>query len=363
MQTIHLDLAVRTVPPMIHAKQGDIGRKFQAILTDNGKAFTVPDDAVFTVWYTGTSGEGNYSGIGDNCAVTVDGNTVVVELITQMLKCRGGGTLCLTLNDTDGSQIGLWNLPYIVEAVPGYDSAEAQMHYTALSEVAQRAVEAAATFSTDSDLTDAGKAADAKATGDALNQKAPDGFGLGGEIINDVSYVADLNNSGLMTGYYYCSVSTENVPDDSFGGGPLYVLNWRNNALVWQQLMNNDLTETYTRRFKDGVWGPWEYHNPPMNFGVEYRTPERYNGMPVYTKLVNCGTATNGAVINWTSVNVIRHCGRIGNVPTPALSGSLSEPTLYAFFYVNNSGAKICINENSEVTGKQAYCQIWYTKE
>ena len=363
MQTIRLDLAEKGLPQMIYAKQADVGRKFKAIITDNGAPYTIADDAVFTVWYSGTSGEGNYSGIGEKSAITVEGNAVVVELITQMLTCRGGGTMCLTLHDTEGNQIGFWNLPYLVEAVPGYESKEAKNHYTALSEVAQRAVEAAATFSTDTDLTDAGKAADAKATGDALSEKAPDGFGLGGVISNDVSYVADLNNSGLMTGYYYCTVGTANAPDDSFGGGPLYVLNWHNDQMVMQRLMNNNLSETYTRRCVAGVWEPWEYHNPAMKVGVEYRTPERYNGLPVYTKLVNCGAATNGAVKNWTSINVIRHSGRIGNVPTPALSGSLTEPALYAFFYVNNSGAKICINDNSEVVGKQAYCQIWYTKE
>lgn len=40
-----------------------------------------------------------------------------------------------------------------------------------------------------------------------------------------------------------------------------------------------------------GVFGPWEWLNPPMTVGVEYRTTERYNGKPVYTKLVDCGYA------------------------------------------------------------------------
>lgn len=36
----------------------------------------------------------------------------------------------------------------------------------------------------------------------------------------------------------------------------------------------------------DGVWMGWEYENPPMVSGVEYRTTERYNGKAVYVKLV-----------------------------------------------------------------------------
>lgn len=40
---------------------------------------------------------------------------------------------------------------------------------------------------------------------------------------------------------------------------------------------------------KDDVWGDWEYENPPMTLGVEYRTTERYQGKPVYVKVVDCG--------------------------------------------------------------------------
>ena len=37
----------------------------------------------------------------------------------------------------------------------------------------------------------------------------------------------------------------------------------------------------------DGVWTPWEWQNPSMEVGVEYRTTERWNGKPIYRKLVN----------------------------------------------------------------------------
>lgn len=38
------------------------------------------------------------------------------------------------------------------------------------------------------------------------------------------------------------------------------------------------------------VWGEWEWVNPPMQLGVEYRTTERYLGKPVYVKVVDCGS-------------------------------------------------------------------------
>ena len=36
----------------------------------------------------------------------------------------------------------------------------------------------------------------------------------------------------------------------------------------------------------DGAWNPVEWVNPPMRPGEEYRTTERWNGKPVYRKLV-----------------------------------------------------------------------------
>ena len=43
------------------------------------------------------------------------------------------------------------------------------------------------------------------------------------------------------------------------------------------------------RIYSNFGWQPWEYVNPPMQLGVEYRTPERYNGKPVYVMAVDGG--------------------------------------------------------------------------
>ena len=45
----------------------------------------------------------------------------------------------------------------------------------------------------------------------------------------------------------------------------------------------------------NGAWSPVEHENPPMVLGVEYRTTERYNGKPVYVKLVDCGALPNAS--------------------------------------------------------------------
>ena len=194
MQTIHLDVSNKGVVPAIYAKQGDVGRKFRAVITDNGEAYDIPADALLSVWYSGTSGEGNYSMIGENSAFSIEGNAVIVELITQMLTNPGGGNVCLVMNRQDGTQIGTWNIPYIVEQLPGMGSSAAEQYFTALSEVAgkaaesaAKAAEAAATFETDTSLSVAGKAADAAATGGALAGAALKAYPVGAIYMSLVS--------------------------------------------------------------------------------------------------------------------------------------------------------------------------------
>lgn len=141
MQTIYLDISIRKVPLAVFAKQGDVGRKFKAVIMDGGVSYTIPEGAQLSVWYSGSSGEGNYTAIGERSAFHVQGNTVEVEMIAQMLTNKGGGMLCLVINTADGEQVGLWNVPYAVEEVPGIDSPEAGQHFTAFSEAVAKIAE------------------------------------------------------------------------------------------------------------------------------------------------------------------------------------------------------------------------------
>ena len=298
MQTIHLDVSNKGVVPAIYAKQGDVGRKFRAVITDNGEAYDIPADALLSVWYSGTSGEGNYSMIGENSAFSIDGNTVTVELITQMLTNPGGGNVCLVMNRQDGTQIGTWNIPYIVEQLPGMGSSAAEQYFTALteaaakaSESAAKAAEAAATFETDESLSVAGKAADAATTGAALAGKAPAGYGLGGEAEQkDWSEVDSITANGTyrfngihqtINGIYVTSATMLVI---NFGGSYCtQILRTVENA--------SGHYKSYTLvRSKGAIgWDGWECPDPPMQGETEYRTTERFYGKPVYCKSFTCG--------------------------------------------------------------------------
>lgn len=138
MQTIYLDISNKGVVPTVYAKQNDVGRKFAVILTDSGLPYIPEIGSVFSVWYKGASGEGNYTDIGNKSAFSLNGNKVEVEMIVQMLSAHGDGILCLTLNSPNGNQISSWNIPYICEIVPGFESEGAKEYYTAFSESVEK---------------------------------------------------------------------------------------------------------------------------------------------------------------------------------------------------------------------------------
>lgn len=115
---------------------------------------------------------------------------------------------------------------------------------------------------------------------------APGGYGLGGEI-TDIGATSVDNISG--TGWYW---GYNGLPD-GFGYSPIHHIERNANYItqIAYSLTNvSNWGAICVRREKTGgVWQPWEWENPPMVADVEYRTTERYNGKPVYTKLVDFG--------------------------------------------------------------------------
>jgi len=143
MQTFTLDLSNKRVVPLLYAKQKDTGAKIQIAITDNDKEYAIPAGTSFSVWYSGTSGAGNYVEINGKSAFSVSGNKVTVELIYQMLANPGEHLMCLVMSGTGGTRLGLWNIPYFVEGIPGENSQVAQQYYDAFVYAQQKAERAA----------------------------------------------------------------------------------------------------------------------------------------------------------------------------------------------------------------------------
>lgn len=120
------------------------------------------------------------------------------------------------------------------------------------------------------------------------------------------------------------------------------------------------------RRIIKGTAGAWEWVDPPMLAGVEYRTTERWLGHPVYTQLVNCGRATNNKEIKLSSLGLettmIRFCGTMNYAAMPFhMTTSFFGDTSAWFCVTQNRITVMC--GSSIVSGEHyMHCRVWYIK-
>lgn len=132
----------------------------------------------------------------------------------------------------------------------------------------------------------------------ALREKAPDGYGLGetNGCPIDPSVEGGLNTA-IKCGWYYFggSGTIANAPSIPNGGYGSLLVTSRGAGNTITQMCFFETYTTIAIRYRFGSeWQPWEYINPPMALGVEYRTTERYLGKPVYVKLIDCGNLPDG---------------------------------------------------------------------
>ena len=127
---------------------------------------------------------------------------------------------------------------------------------------------------------------------------APAGFVSGGFSVTELGQIG----SGLLN--YYSSMSNLTIKNiyievdanglELSGGRWMATIYRQHGSLAVVKAL--DLINDYERQtiITNGVVGEWEWVNPPMALGVEYRTTERYMGKPVYAKCVNYGYITAG---------------------------------------------------------------------
>lgn len=126
---------------------------------------------------------------------------------------------------------------------------------------------------------------------------APGGFGLGGNIVYAPTNSDGVPDANLIdaTGFYLAQANVGS-------GGWNYIFHMQypsDDALQFGSFVNG--TSYKLRKKISGVWQPWEWVNPPMAMGVEYRTTERYLGKPVYVKAFNVSSLPNNSSL---SVNI-----------------------------------------------------------
>lgn len=202
---------------------------------------------------------------------------------------------------------------------------------------------------------------------------APDGFGLGKGTAHEV--VPDCNDVKL-SGLYIMSSNTTNYPTLIPNGQySLLRVSARTVDAILQEVfcvgIDGQSDFSAVRSYgSTGVWSPWEYVNPPMNLGVEYRTTERYLGKPVYVKMINCGKLPNAGlktvnigvsglekVIDISGCVVDASNGDFYSIPATNFDASVHNVGLYA-----TGPQSIAISTQSDRSSYSAYVKVKYTK-
>ena len=138
---------------------------------------------------------------------------------------------------------------------------------------------------------------------------------------------------------------------------------WRANASYGTAKI--DSYDTNARRIRiitGGVWQPWEYPDPPMYLGTEYRTTARWQGKPVYTKLVDFGVLPNAGTRSvahgCSAARILRAEGQASNGQAfPICGGGFYNISLRVGL------TSIDIDTDYNYSDCTATVQLWYTKE
>ena len=106
------------------------------------------------------------------------------------------------------------------------------------------------------------------------------------------------------------------------------------------------------------AWQPFEWEHPPMQLGVEYRTTERYQQLPIYTKAVNFGAAPN------TTSKTVEH-GITGFNQCVDVSGILGGANLIGHKNIVGilvNASQITIEADADLSRSNVYVILKYTK-
>lgn len=186
MQKIRIDFDNPGLPQHISAVENDSqSRFFQATLYENGKAYTAPEGATYSIMYHGfgPQNQGWYDtindGAGKRAACAVSGNVVTCEIARQALQVPGHVSIVLCVTTGKGYMLKSWPIECDCKN-DRYDSTAEIQSFFYITQVSNedwnRAIQALEGLKNtiDPTLSLSGKAADAKATGDAVGQLKED---------------------------------------------------------------------------------------------------------------------------------------------------------------------------------------------
>jgi hypothetical protein len=186
MQKIRIDFDNPGLPQHISAVENDSqSRFFQAMLYENGKAYTAPEGAAYSIMYRGfgPQNQGWYDtindGAGKRAACSVSGNVVTCEIARQALQVPGHVSIVLCVTTGKGYMLKSWPIECDCKN-DRYDSTAEIQSFFYVTQISNeswtQAIQAVEELKNtiDPTLSLSGKAADAKATGDKIGQLKED---------------------------------------------------------------------------------------------------------------------------------------------------------------------------------------------
>lgn len=182
-----------------------------------------------------------------------------------------------------------------------------------------------------------------------------------GDAVPYGGYCADCH-AITVGGMYYVDENTLNKPSGITAGAILHAQTCEtvNGTDIYLTMKGGaNIVYCYYSSWAK-AWQPWEWENPPMAVGVEYRTTERFLGKPVYVKVFDCGLIPHGGthIVHGISGDYLKV--RYFSGCTPFFYGTDPGNSEYDT-WVTVSSNDIFIYRKAS-TASQTYCTIFYTK-
>ena len=180
-------------------------------------------------------------------------------------------------------------------------------------------------------------------------------------LANMPNYTARLVRAypPMTYGYSASTLSVLYKTDDNYAG--VFNLGSQDVSLCGWRMIKL----LYPSTAPDPVWMPFEWVNPPMELGVEYRTVERYRSLPVYRKLINFGALPNA------TAKSVAHGIDVSYNNFIAIRGMASGGDIIEFPVVNNGnlagyayidGSNLIVKTSTNLSTYNAVFELKYWK-
>jgi hypothetical protein len=199
-----------------------------------------------------------------------------------------------------------------------------------------------------------------------LSKCAPAGYGLGTQTGKRLLYSEIDNAKEFGLWCIWGDDGNKTINGLTFSYANMLVVPMDGNAVTQMLFPIGTPGLMLIRKSTDNIWQEWEWLDPPMTPGVEYRTTETWYGSPVYTVLIETGGLTDAKNVVGTQVNarrIIRQCGYIESYCLPMIDDTLDGAnSAWSNAVVYNDQINLTFHVGSALRGKGAVVQLWYLK-